>query len=147
MPAETFRVRAADWRGDAAGLRAVRSSVFVAEQGVPPELEWDGLDEAAWHWLAEDTTGTPIGVARLLASGQVGRMAVLPAWRHRGVGRALLHAVLRDAARHGIGELWLNAQCTAEPFYARAGFVAEGALFEEAGIPHRRMRRPREVQQ
>jgi len=125
---------------------AVRSAVFVAEQKVPAELEWDGRDDAAWHWLAEDAGGAPIGVARLLASGQVGRMAVLPPWRHCGVGRALLHAVLRDAARYGVGELWLNAQCTAEPFYARAGFVPEGAVFDEAGIPHRRMHRPPEVQ-
>ena len=146
MPVEPSRVRTADWQHDATALMAVRSTVFVVEQKVPPELEWDGRDGDADHWLAEDAGGAPIGVARLLGSGQVGRMAVLPAWRHRGVGRALLDAVLRDAARHGIAELWLNAQCTAEPFYTRAGFAPEGAVFDEAGIPHRRMRRRLEVQ-
>ncbi len=146
MSAEPFRVRVGRWQDDRAALMAVRSAVFVHEQGVPPELEWDGLDPPAWHWLAEAADGTAVGVARLLASGQVGRMAVLPAWRRRGVGGALLQAVLRDAPQHGIAELWLNAQCTAEPFYARAGFVPEGAVFTEAGIPHRRMRRPPEVQ-
>jgi predicted GNAT family N-acyltransferase len=145
MPVDPFRVRAADWARDSTPLMAVRRAVFVEEQGVPPALEWDGLDPQAWHWLAEAAGGSAIGVARLLPTGQVGRMAVLPPWRRRGVGAALLAAVLRDAARYSVTELWLNAQCAAEPFYARAGFAAEGPVFMEAGIPHQRMRRHREV--
>lgn len=140
MDTEGFVVRPATWPGDAAALRSVREAVFVREQGVAAEQEWDGEDAAAWHWLAEDAAGRPIGTARLLRTGQVGRMAVLAAWRRRGVGGALLHAVLRAAPRHGAAALWLNAQCSAEPFYARAGFAPEGPVFVEAGIPHRRMR-------
>lgn len=137
---EGFAVRAALWPADAAALGAVREAVFVREQRVPAELEWDAQDAEAWHWLAEDDAGRAIGTARLLRSGQIGRMAVLPAWRRHGVGSALLRAVLRDAPRHGIDALWLNAQCSAEGFYARAGFAAEGPVFAEAGIAHRSMR-------
>lgn len=140
MTTEGFAVRAARWPADAAALRAVREAVFVREQGVPTALEWDGRDAEAWHWLAEDAAGRPVGTARLLPTGQIGRMAVLPDWRRRGVGTALLHAVLRDAPGRGVGALWLNAQCSAEAFYARAGFEAEGPAFAEAGIPHRAMR-------
>jgi predicted GNAT family N-acyltransferase len=118
----------------------VREAVFVREQGVPAELEWDDQDAGAWHWLAEAADGSPIGTARLLPTGQVGRMAVLPAWRRRGVGTALLQTVLRDAAARGVGGLWLNAQCSAAGFYERAGFRAEGPVFTEAGIAHRSMR-------
>ena len=144
MKTERFHVRAAHWPRDGDALMAVRTAVFVDEQGVPAELEWDGRDAKAWHWLAEDVAGSPIGTARLLGSGQIGRMAVLPAWRGEGVGTALLAAVLHDAPRHDVRELWLNAQCTAEPFYARAGFAPEGVIFMEAGIPHRQMRRRQE---
>jgi predicted GNAT family N-acyltransferase len=118
----------------------VREAVFVREQGVPAELEWDDQDAGAWHWLAEAADGSPIGTARLLPTGQVGRMAVLPAWRRRGVGTALLQTVLRDATARGVGGLWLNAQCSAAGFYERAGFRAEGPVFTEAGIAHRSMR-------
>jgi predicted GNAT family N-acyltransferase len=140
MGTELFGIRPAAWPADASALRFVREAVFVREQGVPAELEWDRRDAAAWHWLAEDTAGRPIGTARLLDTGQVGRMAVLPPWRGRGVGRTLLHAVLEDAPRLGVRALWLNAQCSVERFYALAGFAAEGTAFVEAGIPHRLMR-------
>ena len=146
MQTERFGVRPANWLVDAAALRAVRQAVFVEEQGVPAELEWSDEDARAWHWLAEDTAGQPIGTARLLPTGQVGRMAVLAPWRRRGVGAALLRAVLHDAPQHLSGSLWLNAQCSAEGFYDRAGFAAQGPVFEDAGIPHRLMRhRPTEA--
>ena len=144
MSTERFRVAPARWTEQAGAMRAVREAVFVREQGVPAELEWDDRDGEAWHWLAEDVAGHPIGTARLLRSGQIGRMAVLPAWRRRGVGSALLRAVLDAAPRLGVGALWLNAQTSAEDFYRRAGFMGDGPLFAEAGIPHRTMRYPQE---
>lgn len=140
MQTERFGVRPANWLVDAAALRAVRQAVFVEEQRVPAQLEWEDQDARAWHWVAEDTAGHPIGTARLLPTGQIGRMAVLAPWRGRGVGSALLRAVLHDARQHVTGPLWLNAQCSAEGFYRQAGFAAEDPVFDEAGIPHRAMR-------
>lgn len=134
-----FRIRRADWDADAARLTAIRRQVFVREQQVPETLEWDGLDTEALHLLAEDADGAAIGTARLLPSGQIGRMAVLAEHRRQGVGRALLLELLRVSEAEGRARLFLNAQVGALPFYASLGFEAEGDVFEEAGIPHRRM--------
>ncbi|HMZ77178.1 MAG TPA: GNAT family N-acetyltransferase, partial [Rhodocyclaceae bacterium] len=76
---------------------------------------------------------------RLLPDGHVGRMAVLPAWRGRGVGRAVLTALMAEARRRGLSRLVLHAQTHAEGFYAGFGFVAEGEVFDDAGLPHRTM--------
>ena len=134
-----FRVRTATWAEDFAALRAVRETVFVAEQDVPVELEWDGLDPGCRHLLAEDAHGRPIGCARLLPDGHIGRMAVLAPWRGRGVGRALLRAMLAQAAASGFAMVRLNAQVQALGFYAREGFQACGDVFDDAGIAHRAM--------
>lgn len=137
----TFAVRDASWASERLGLQAVRHSVFVVEQGVPVELEWDGLDADCTHLLAEDGDGRPIGCARLLPDGHVGRMAVLRPWRGRGVGRALLRAALARAASAGFPVVRLNAQVHALDFYRREGFEALGDVFDDAGIPHRAMQR------
>jgi predicted GNAT family N-acyltransferase len=129
-------IRETDWAHDAGHLSAIRRAVFIDEQGVPEALEWDEHDAGAVHLLATRVDGTPIGCARLLADGHIGRMAVLPAWRGRGVGRALLAAAIQAAQAHGHTTLRLSAQIHAAGFYADAGFVAEGEAYEEAGIPH-----------
>jgi len=131
-----FSILLTDWTHDAPRLSAVRRVVFIDEQGVPEALEWDEHDVPALHLLATADDGTPIGCARLLPDGHLGRMAVLPAWRRRGVGRALLAAALDAARTHGNTTLRLSAQTHAAGFYARAGFVAVGKDYEEAGIPH-----------
>jgi predicted GNAT family N-acyltransferase len=137
-------VRRADWSCDQDVLRRIRIRVFVQEQAVPEGLEWDGKDQGAVHLLALQGSGRPIGTARLLSTGQIGRMAVLPEWRGRGVGRTLLRELLAIAAAGDYPDVFLNAQTSALPFYLGAGFVPVGEEFEEAGIPHRRMilRRP-----
>lgn len=137
-----FRVREADWVLDGAALRTIRESVFVHEQGVPLELEWDGLDFDCLHLLAETSDGAPVGTGRLLPDGHIGRMAVLPQWRGRGVGRTLLRGLIDAARRRGVARVILNAQTYAMAFYEKAGFEAVGAEFLEAGIPHRRMTLP-----
>jgi predicted GNAT family N-acyltransferase len=139
---QRFRVRRADWRADGAALRRVRQAVFVEEQQVPPPEEWDGRDAAAVHLLAEDAAGRPLGCARLLDGGKIGRLAVLPAHRGRGVGRALLQAVIELAEAAGPVELQLDAQLQALDFYRPFGFEARGPVFDDAGIPHRLMVRP-----
>jgi len=134
-----FRVRRANWILDREHLGKVRAEVFIDEQGVPTDLEWDGLDETAVHLIAEDGTGQAIGTARLLPSGQIGRMAVLKAWRGRGVGTALLNRALAIADAEGYARVFLNAQISARAFYERQGFRPVGDVFEEADIPHVRM--------
>lgn len=131
-----------DWPRDAGTLRAIRERVFVEEQGVPMELELDGLDPGARHLIAIVDEDLPVGTARLLDDGHVGRMAVLPAWRGRGIGTALLRRAVELAIAGGRPHAFLHAQCAAIPFYERLGFRAEGPVFLDAGIEHRLMRLP-----
>jgi predicted GNAT family N-acyltransferase len=137
----SFRIRRADWERDQAALKHVREIVFVHEQNVPLELEWDGIDPDCRHVIAEDAHGSAIGTGRLLPDGHIGRMAVLHSFRGRGVGSALLGELIAIAAARGLREVVLNAQVQALPFYEKHGFVAEGEVFPDAGIPHQRMRR------
>jgi predicted GNAT family N-acyltransferase len=137
---QDFSVRLADWAADEDAIRRVRTEVFVEEQAVPADEEWDGLDADCVHVVAESAPGEVIGTGRLLSSGKVGRMAVLPAWRGRGVGAAMLRRLLREATRQGLDAVYLHAQVAVVGFYARFSFVTEGDEFEEAGIPHRLMR-------
>lgn len=137
---DTFRVRAADWTADGPDLCRLRESVFVVEQGVPLELEYDGLDPTCEHVLAMSPAGRVIGTGRLLPDGRIGRMAVAADWRGHGVGRALLRHLIRRARERGMDAVELHAQCTAVDFYRAAGFQAFGPVFDDAGIPHQRMR-------
>ncbi|HET7306245.1 MAG TPA: GNAT family N-acetyltransferase [Gammaproteobacteria bacterium] len=136
----TFTVREATWADDSKALRAIRQLVFVEEQNVPPELEWDETDAQCLHALAIDSAGNAIGCGRLLDGGKIGRMAVLPAWRDRGVGSALLRFLMGVAQSRGCTECRLDAQIRAMDFYHRHGFTAEGEEFLDADIPHRHMR-------
>ncbi|WP_018935610.1 GNAT family N-acetyltransferase [Thioalkalivibrio sp. ALJ24] len=133
--------REASWPADQEALSRVRREVFVGEQQVPEDLEFDGLDAGALHWLAEDPDGEPIGTLRLLPSGQIGRMAVRQPWRGHGIGSHLLECALTAAGQHGWEHVWLNAQASRLGFYARHDFFIISDTFVDAGIPHRRMLR------
>lgn len=135
-----FTVRTARWPEDEAVLAGLRREVFVVEQAVPEDLEWDGKDGECHHALASDGRGRPIGCGRLLPDGHIGRMAVVKVWRGRGIGRALLRHLVGLARAVGHHEVRLNAQVHALGFYAREGFLPEGGEFMEAGIPHQAMR-------
>ena len=113
----------------------------MVEQGVTAELEWDGIDHQCRHALALDVAGRPIGCARLLPDGHIGRVAVVADWRGRGVGDALLERMIALAREVGHTRVMLNAQTHALAFYARHGFVASGPEFDDAGIAHRAMQR------
>jgi predicted GNAT family N-acyltransferase len=122
---------------------AIRKAVFVEEQAVPLELELDEYDDIATHFLLRDGD-MPQATARLLDKhglAKIGRVAVLKEVRGRGLGLALMQAVLAEARRRGFTESVLDSQTYAIPFYARVGFVAEGEEFDDAGIPHFLMRR------
>ena len=136
-----FRVEAIDYAGGVDDLRAVREPVFVQEQQVPIELEWDELDPLCVHVIARDAAGKPIGTGRLTPERKIGRMAVLPEWRGRGVGDALLLALIQEAAQRRWPELRLHSQASAVGFYVKHGFVPYGDRFMEAGIEHQSMRR------
>lgn len=136
-----FSVAAVEYEAALPQLRAVREAVFVQEQGVPLELEWDELDPACHHAIARDAQGAPIGTGRLTPEHRIGRMAVLAHWRGRGVGDALLQALVEQARALGWHEVSLHAQVSAINFYARHGFLPYGPRFMEAGIEHQSMRR------
>jgi predicted GNAT family N-acyltransferase len=135
-PKPHFIVKPASWAADAATLCAIRLQVFVEEQRVPLELEWDGEDERCEHALAYSPEHTPIGTGRLLPDGRIGRLAVLPDWRRQGAGSALLEYFLELARKRGFVVVTLHAQTRATAFYARHGFKAHGEEFMDAGIPH-----------
>jgi glucose-6-phosphate 1-epimerase len=131
-------VKALSWAEGEPVLSALRRAVFIEEQGVPEELEWDGADRHALHFLAT-VDNKPVGCARLLPDGHVGRMAVLNEWRGRGVGRRLMKVILMEAEKLRLGHLFLNAQARAAGFYLKYGFNLVGGEFPDANIPHVRM--------
>lgn len=137
---EKYRLRSAAWPADTALLREVREAVFVIEQKVPIELEWDDLDAVCEHVLAIDNANRPIGTGRLSPDGHIGRMAVLRSYRGIGVGGAILRLLMAKATSREMPQVMLNAQISALTFYERFGFITEGAEFMDAGIPHRKMR-------
>ena len=119
----------------------LRFAIFVGEQKVPQGIELDDLDEKSLHAVAFDEAGKAIGTGRLLPEGKIGRMAVVKEWRRRGVGAEMLEALVGEARRRGLAEVHLSAQLQAAEFYRTHGFVAEGKVYEEAGILHQMMRR------
>ncbi|MGY1786212.1 GNAT family N-acetyltransferase [Geodermatophilus sp. SYSU D00698] len=141
MSAPTAAVAtAADWPE----VVAVRTRVFVDEQGVPPEVEQDAADATAVHAVSRDADERVVATGRLLerdGRGVIGRMAVDAAARGAGHGAAVLAELHRQAALRGLTEVELHAQVTARGFYERAGYTAVGEEYEEAGIRHVTMRR------
>jgi len=122
----------------------IRCKVFVEEQHVPPELEIDEADEGALHFLIQRGEKA-LGTARLIrlsgGKAKIGRVAVLREARGCGAGKLLMEHMIKRARQEGFRELCLDAQLTVIPFYEKLGFSAEGDVFADAGILHRRMRR------
>ncbi|WP_031434106.1 GNAT family N-acetyltransferase [Methylomarinum vadi] len=140
MNIPNFYVEPAHYPVDSEELRYVRNAVFVEEQNIPPEIEFDELDRQCHHVLARDLEGRPIGTGRLSPDGKIGRLAVLPGWRKQGVGGSLLRAIIDKARSLGLTTVHANAQVTALAFYRKFAFAQEGDEFIEAGIPHLTMR-------
>lgn len=134
----SVEIREGDWQtlGEAAG--EIRRVVFIEEQDVPRDEEWDGRDPECLHFLAL-ADGRALGTARLLPDGHIGRVAVLAEARGLGIGLALMEAAIAAARQRGLPAAELAAQTHALAFYERLGFEAFGAPFMEAGIPHRNM--------
>lgn len=133
-----IRIEQTDFEKERDAIYAIREDVFIIEQAVPEEIEIDEHDPVARHVLAY-VDGRAVGTGRITAEGRIGRMAVLAEYRGRGVGRAILDALIDIGSARGAQRLFLSAQCHAIPFYEKAGFVADGPVYDEAGIDHRRM--------
>ncbi|PWB31875.1 GNAT family N-acetyltransferase [Pseudomonas sp. SDI] len=130
-----IHVRVADWQKDNADIRRIREAVFILEQSVPPELEWDADDNDAIHFLAFEGDFA-VGTARLLQDGQIGRVSVLKDWRGLKVGDALMQAAIDEAQHRDLKQQMLTAQVHATAFYERLGFKVVSEEFLEAGIAH-----------
>ena len=138
MKREIIRARSAV---DMAAVRQIRSQVFILEQQVPPELEWDEHEDHAVHVLCR-RDGAPAAVGRLVITdgrAKIGRVAVLKRYRGQGLGAAVCEKLIEIARDEGAKEIYLNAQLHARGFYEKLGFTARGEIFEEAGIDHVRM--------
>jgi predicted GNAT family N-acyltransferase len=140
-PADTFQVDRVTWNDAENDLRILRELIFIREQNVPPELEWDDKDEDCVHLLARDEKGRPIGTSRMTSDGHIGRMAVLRTWRNKGVGSTMLSALTTIARARQLPRVQLDAQIQAVEFYQRHDFRTQGVEFMDAGIPHKHMTR------
>ncbi|MBU3824454.1 MAG: GNAT family N-acetyltransferase [Candidatus Oceanisphaera merdipullorum] len=116
-------------------IKHIRETVFIAEQQVPAELEFDGLDEAALQLLVA-VDGQYVGTGRMLDDGHIGRIAILKDFRGLGLGAKMVQALVDEAARLGYPRVYLGAQTQALGFYAKLGFTPYGSEFMDAGIPH-----------
>lgn len=146
MDVDSLTIDTGRWEALGTQAAIIRRTVFVEEQQVPEEEEWDGLDPSCTHFLAwlpttpESTEPPiPVGTARLLPDGHIGRVAVLASARGKGVGVALMNAAIDAARQQQHQRVVLSAQLHALAFYEQLGFVAYGDVFMDAGIPHREM--------
>jgi predicted GNAT family N-acyltransferase len=118
----------------------VRTAVFVHEQNIPADMEWDVADHTAVHAVIHNAQGEPVATGRLLVHapgvGRIGRMAVLSSLRGSGLGQQVLEALVQAARERGDMEICLHAQTSAQRFYERLGFMPRGEVYAEVGIPH-----------
>ena len=127
------------WNDDSDQIYFVRKAVFVEEQGIPEDLDFDGLDPECWHVLTCTSKSEPIGTARMQRDGHIGRIAVLKNWRRKGVGARLLASLVKKAVEQDLTGVYLHSQAQAVSFYEKRGFRKEGDIFMEADIPHQKM--------
>ncbi|BDT67833.1 acetyltransferase [Comamonadaceae bacterium OS-1] len=132
--------RLGPWSQLGAQASQVRTAVFVHEQKIPADMEWDVADQTAVHAVICDTQGEPVATGRLLVHapgvGRIGRMAVLASLRGSGLGQQVLEALVQAARERGDVEVCLHAQTSAQGFYQRLGFTPRGEVYAEVGIPH-----------
>lgn len=135
---QQLEVKVADWETDKNNLKELRHKVFVEEQNVPIEVEWDEYDDSSLHFLGT-LDGKAVAVARMKPDGQIGRMAVLQEYRNQGFGSQLLQFILQQAAHKNFKNVYLHAQVTAIHFYEKHGFTTSSEKFYDANIAHRAM--------
>ena len=138
MSSDDIKTHITSWQKDKDVLAKIRRHIFIEEQNVPEELEWDEHDNSSTHFFVTSDDRV-IAVARLKTDGQIGRMGVLAEYRRQGIGSKLLNFVLQLAASRNLDKVYLHAQTQAIAFYQEHGFIAQGDVFFEANIPHREM--------
>ncbi len=136
---QNYSIHQCAWESHQQQLSAIRREVFILEQRVPEELEWDEFDITARHVIAFNDKERPIATGRIKPNGHIGRMAVLKLYRKQGIGSAILVALLAVAKQQNLSEVYLHAQVSAMSFYEQHGFVCNSEQFMDAGIPHRSM--------
>ncbi len=140
MNEHVVEVKQVKWQDRESYLRRIRTIVFIEEQNIPEEMEWDEHDETCTHVIV-DINGDYIATGRLLETGQIGRMAVLKSYRQRGIGSKILKKLLFIADEKLMKEVFLHSQVNAIGFYKKFGFEEEGSIFDDAGIPHQKMKK------
>ncbi|HFX6378027.1 TPA: GNAT family N-acetyltransferase [Acinetobacter baumannii] len=130
-----YKVIAGDWEQLEKGAKYIREQVFIQEQGIAPEDEWDDFDSIAMHFMVYDE-GQPIATARLLPQHSVGRVAVLMPYRKQGIGKILMQHIIEYARQHKLPYLKLSAQTYVTAFYEALGFKVQGEVYQDCGIPH-----------
>jgi len=136
-----LKVEIAKWIDDHTQLKNIREQVFIQEQKVTPQLEWDGMDEKAIHFLVFNDNAA-IGCARAIVIKdhmQLGRMAVLKEYRGQGIGSALIEKAMTTAKLNQLSAIYISAQCHAIDFYKKFGFEVTSDIYLDAEIPHRDM--------
>ena len=140
----SYSIHLTDWQTHKADLIHIRTLVFMHEQSVSAADEWDGMDEQALHFLALSAAGTAIGCARVLLESDngktrfhIGRVAILKPFRNKGIGHQLMQAIIAHCKQTApLNQMYLHAQIERQHFYETLGFIAEGDVFMDAGIPH-----------
>lgn len=139
MSLENITIKQVSWQQAEAHLRQVRTIVFIQEQSVTPEFEWDEIDSTAVHLLAMHKEEA-IGCLRIIHHEKIGRMAVLKPWRGMGVGNRLLEEAINICRQQGSRQIVLSAQTHAIHFYQQAGFEITSGEYTDVHIPHVDMR-------
>jgi len=134
-----YSIKTCTWESHKQQLSAIRREVFIQEQQVPEELEWDEFDETAQHIIALDKHHQAVATGRIKADGHIGRMAVLKSYRQQGIGSEILLALLDVAKQQNLNSVYLHAQVNAIQFYEKQGFSCNSDEFLDAGIPHKSM--------
>lgn len=119
-------------------IHDIRKQVFIDEQNIPPELQFDEMDSVSHHVLAI-IDKQAVGTGRITPDGKIGRMAVLKNFRRNGIGQTILNRLIEIGKNFKVDGIHLSSQCHAIPFYQKSGFVAQGSIYQEAGIVHQRM--------
>ena len=136
-----LKIEIVKWIDGLSQLKNIREKVFIQEQKVTPQLEWDGMDEKAIHFLVFNDKAA-IGCARAIVIKdhmQLGRMAVLKEYRGQGIGSALLEKAMTIAKLNQLSAIYISAQCLAIDFYKKFGFEVKSDIYLDAEIPHRDM--------